>query len=50
MAYNIFLSVCVVLLVRAYCLDMLMVPLFGIFLKMKELVKRKLVPYYQRDR
>jgi len=38
---NIFFCVFVVLLVRAYCLVMLMVLLFGIFSRMKELVKHK---------
>jgi len=37
--YKMFLYVFVVLLVRAYCLVMLMVPLFGIFSRMKELAK-----------
>lgn len=39
--YKMFLYVFVVLLVRAYCLVMLMVPLFGIFSRMKELAKCK---------
>jgi len=40
---NVYMCVSVVLLVRAFSLDMLMVLLFDIFLKMKELVKHKLV-------
>jgi len=44
--YKMFLYVFVVLLVRAYCLVMLMVPLFGIFSRMKELAKRKWVFLY----